>query len=163
MNPATSEGAGQEEGFPIPSWPVFFGLRVIREGVNGLLPVAQIGGHLVGARLLAKGGVPLGIAGASVAVDLTLEMLSQVVFTLLGVGLLAAGPGAVGMSSRMTGGILAVLALLTAIFVLASASACFACWKPPSSALHSGRTGRGCRIWPGCIWPWSRSTARRAG
>ena len=72
----------------VPAPAVFFGLRWIREGVNALLPVAQIGGEFVGARLMALKGVPLSTAGASVTVDLTLEMLSQVIFTLLGLGLL---------------------------------------------------------------------------
>ena len=69
----------------------FIGLRWIREAVNNLLPVAQIGGEFVGARLLRRGGVPLGVAGASVTVDLTMEMMSQIVFTLLGLALLVPG------------------------------------------------------------------------
>jgi putative membrane protein len=64
------------------------GLRWIREAVNNLLPVAQIGGEFVGARLLRRGGVPLAVAGASVTVDLTVEVMSQIVFTLLGLALL---------------------------------------------------------------------------
>jgi putative membrane protein len=72
----------------VPTPTAFFGLRWIREAVNALLPVAQIGGEFVGARLMALRGVPLRAAGASVTVDLTLEMLSQVAFTLLGLGLL---------------------------------------------------------------------------
>jgi putative membrane protein len=72
------------------SAPTFLGLRWIREGVNALLPVAQIGGEFVGARLMALRGVSLSAAGASVTVDLTLEMLSQVGFTLLGLALLLA-------------------------------------------------------------------------
>jgi putative membrane protein len=95
----------------------FFGLRWIREGVNGLLPVAQIGGHIVGARLLALAGVPLSTAGATVAVDLTMEMLSQAVFTLLGVGLLAAGAG--GLSTGTTTSILAAFGVLIIVFILA--------------------------------------------
>ena len=96
----------------------FFGLRWIREAVNGLLPVAQIGGHIVGARLLALAGVPLATAGATVAVDLTMEMLSQAVFTLLGVGLLAAGDGDGGLSTRTTTGVLAALCMLVIVFIL---------------------------------------------
>lgn len=106
-------------GSRTPSWRAFFGLRLIREGVNALLPVAQIGGHLVGARLLAQAGVPLSVAGAGVAADLTLEMLSQVVFTVLGVGLLAAGSQTAGLSGHMAGGVLAAIAILTAVFVVA--------------------------------------------
>jgi putative membrane protein len=78
---------------PPPALPLpnFIGVRWIREAVNNLLPVAQIGGEFVGARLLRQGGVPLGAAGASVTVDLTMEMMSQIIFTLLGIALLVPG------------------------------------------------------------------------
>jgi len=62
--------------------------RWIREAVNNLLFVAQIGGEFVGARLLHVTGVPLGARAASVTVDLTMEMASQVAFALLGLLLL---------------------------------------------------------------------------
>ena len=64
------------------------GLRWIREGVDNLLPVAQIGGEIVGARLLRRQGVPLAAASASVTVDFTVELLTQIAFTLIGVLLL---------------------------------------------------------------------------
>jgi putative membrane protein len=67
---------------------VFTGLRWIREGVNNLLPVAQIGGEVVGARLLRRHGVSLALGGASVTVDLTIEFLTQLIFTLIGLMLL---------------------------------------------------------------------------
>jgi len=73
---------------PAPRLLTFIGLRWIREAVNNLLPVAQIGGEFVGARLLRQVGVPLGASGASVTVDLTMEMMSQIIFTLLGLALL---------------------------------------------------------------------------
>lgn len=62
--------------------------RWIGESVNGLLPVLQIGGNLVKARVLAQRGVPGAEAGASVVVDVSLVMGTQVAFTLLGLGLL---------------------------------------------------------------------------
>jgi putative membrane protein len=76
---------------PAPSAPgliAFTGLRWIREGANNLLPVAQIGGEIIGARLLRHHGVSLGVGGASVTVDLTIEFLTQVFFTLIGLMLL---------------------------------------------------------------------------
>ncbi|MCI4678894.1 lysylphosphatidylglycerol synthase domain-containing protein [Rhodoblastus acidophilus] len=60
-------------------------LRWVRESVNNLLPVAQIGGDVLGARLLRNGGVPGGLASASVIGDLLAQTATQVVFTLLGV------------------------------------------------------------------------------
>jgi putative membrane protein len=101
-----------------PSPVAFWGLRLIREGVNALLPVAQIGGEFVGARLLALRGVPLSTAGAAVTVDLTLEMLSQVIFTIFGLGLLMLGPGMMGITHWVIGGIAAALGVLAA-FILA--------------------------------------------
>jgi glycosyltransferase 2 family protein len=60
-------------------------LRWVRESINNLLPVAQVGGDLLGARLLRNNGVPGGRASASVVVDLLAQTATQVVFTLLGV------------------------------------------------------------------------------
>jgi putative membrane protein len=66
----------------------YFWARWIREAVNALLPVAQVGGELVGARLLAHRGMPGSVAGAGVVVDLTAETITQFLFTLFGLGLL---------------------------------------------------------------------------
>ena len=73
---------------PGPNIAVFTGLRWIREAVNNLLPVAGVGGDVVRARLLALQGVSLKGASASAAVDLSVEMASQIVFALMGVGML---------------------------------------------------------------------------
>jgi putative membrane protein len=73
---------------PAPGLIAFTGLRWIREGINNLLPVAQIGGEVIGARLLRHHGVSLAVGGASVTVDLTIEFLTQVIFTLIGLMLL---------------------------------------------------------------------------
>lgn len=67
--------------------------RWIGEGVNTLLPALQVGGALVRTRLLIVRGVPGRIVGASVVVDLTLSTLTQLLFTLVGVGLLLAHHG----------------------------------------------------------------------
>jgi putative membrane protein len=68
-----------------------FLFRWIREGINSLLPVAQVGGVVMQARLLTLRGVAGDLAGASVVVDLTLEVAALFMFALLGVGLLTAG------------------------------------------------------------------------
>ena len=67
-------------------------LRFIREAVNALLPVAQVGGDVVRTRLLAQAGVPLAVGAASCTADLTLEMASQAAFTFIGIAALFAGP-----------------------------------------------------------------------
>ena len=73
-----------------PSLNVLVWIRWIREAIDGLLPVAQVGGELVGTRLLMMNAIPGTIAGASVVVDLTLAVLTQLLFTLMGLGLLLA-------------------------------------------------------------------------
>jgi putative membrane protein len=93
-------------------------LRWIREAVNALLPVAQIGGEVVGARLMCLGGVALNAAVAATAVDLTGEMVSQVAFTLCGVGLLAFGPYDPALA-RWVGGLTAIALVVIGAFVLA--------------------------------------------
>ncbi len=70
--------------------PVLLGLRWIREGVNTLLPVAAVGGDVLGGRLLTFFGVPAGVAGASIVVDLMAQVGTQFLFTLVGLGVLVA-------------------------------------------------------------------------
>ncbi|MGH7893798.1 MAG: sulfotransferase [Candidatus Binatia bacterium] len=62
--------------------------RWLGESINGLLPVMQVGGNVVKARLVAKRGVPGVEAGASVVVDVTLVSFTQVIFTLIGIAVL---------------------------------------------------------------------------
>lgn len=62
--------------------------RWIGESINDLLPVLQMGGNVVKAWLLANRGVRAGLAGASVVVDVTLVVFTQILFTLFGVSLL---------------------------------------------------------------------------
>ncbi len=62
--------------------------RWIGESVNGLLPVMQLGGSVAKARLLARRGVPGTAAAASVVVDVTLVVCTQMLFALGGLWLL---------------------------------------------------------------------------
>jgi len=71
-----------------PATSTFILARWVREAANDLLPVAQIGGQIIGARVLTHKNTRAGTAGASVVVDMTVEVLSQFLFTLIGVGLL---------------------------------------------------------------------------
>ena len=63
--------------------------RWIREATNVLLPVANIGGEVVGARVLTFWKVPGPIAIASVVADILLQTSAQTIFTLFGTLLLA--------------------------------------------------------------------------
>jgi putative membrane protein len=61
-----------------------FGFAAVREAVNRLLPVANVGGEIIGIRLLVLRGVPGPGAAASVIVETMLAMISQCLFVVLG-------------------------------------------------------------------------------
>ena len=64
-------------------------IRWIREAVNSMLPVAQIGGNIAAVRLLGQAGLPIARAGAGTILDITAEAASQAIFTVAGIALLA--------------------------------------------------------------------------
>ena len=97
-----------------PGLPGFMVLRWVREGVNNLLPVAQIGGEFVAARLLRRRGVPLPLAMAGTVADLTMEMVTQIAFTLLGLGLLLWLVGGGTVAHAVEGGLLTAAAVAAA-------------------------------------------------
>ena len=101
---------------PRPGFYEFIVLRWIREGVNNLLPVAQIGGEFVASRLMARRGVPLAPAIAGAVADLTMEMLTQIAFTLLGLFLLLHSVGDGGIANIVIGGLVAAAAV-AAVFL----------------------------------------------
>lgn len=81
------------DGAARPSLGRLFRVRWIADSINTLLPVARIGGEFVRARLLARegaGGANPGrisgaVAGASVMVDVTAGILTQFLFSVVGV------------------------------------------------------------------------------
>jgi putative membrane protein len=79
-------GAGLSRG-------AVFRARWVREGVNALLPVAQIGGQVAGAAVLVRRGVSPSLAAAGTILDLTLEAAAQLLFTLAGMGILLGRQG----------------------------------------------------------------------
>jgi len=63
----------------------------VREGIDRLLPVASIGGGIVGIRLLGWRGIALGAGAASVIAEVLLTLVALSAFSLIGVSLLAIG------------------------------------------------------------------------
>jgi putative membrane protein len=64
--------------------------RMVRESAAEVLPLSALGGVVIGARALATRGVDPILANASLAVDLAAEILAQIAFMALGLGLLVA-------------------------------------------------------------------------
>lgn len=84
--------------------------------VNWLLPVAQIGGDVLRARLAIKGGVPGRVAGSTILVDKTAMAASQVLYAVIGVALLLTlrEPGPVALAALLG---VVVLSVLIGLFV----------------------------------------------
>ena len=101
-----------------PGYQTFFRLRMVREGLNTLLPTAQVGGEFVAARLLAHSGFTPGQAAASVIVDLFLQAATQALFTVLGLGVLAWTGQAPALVREVAIGLLAFLPSLGGFFLV---------------------------------------------
>ena len=69
-----------------PSFATMLKLVWIRESINGLLPVARIGGEIVSFGLLRQAGVRPATAVASLVADMQLTLISQLVFALVAIG-----------------------------------------------------------------------------
>lgn len=111
-----------------PRTGVIVWIRWIRESINALLPVAQLGGDIASVRLVTQRGVP-GVEGAaSMVVDTTVGVGTQLIFILVGVGLLvlrSADGAALSAVWALASGVL-LLAVLIAAFVLAQHRGLFA-------------------------------------
>src|SRR4029077_14685931 len=83
-----------------------FLIACIREAINRLLPVANIGGELVGIQLLTRQGISGTTAASSVIVETLLNIVAQYLFLILGVACLLNVTGNV----RAMGGLLIALA-----------------------------------------------------
>jgi putative membrane protein len=75
--------------FHRPAFRTTLWARWIGESADTLLPVAQVGGDLLKGRLLVRSGLPGTLVGATIVVDITLTVVTQILFTLIGLGLLA--------------------------------------------------------------------------
>ena len=93
-------------------------VRWLRDSAGNLLAVVPALGEAVAARELVLHEVPLGIAVATTVVDLTMELTSQLLFTLLGVTLVLVERPEEAMGWWLAAG-LAVCALGVAGFMLA--------------------------------------------
>lgn len=92
--------------------------RWLRDGIGNVLPIFPAAGEVLAARELSLRGVAPGTAAGSTIVDMTAEMVSQLIFTLLGLGLLIWQRPDTDYIWRLSGG-LALATLLVAGFMIA--------------------------------------------
>ena len=70
-----------------------FFLHWLGESINNLLPTGRVGGDIVVARLAAMWGTPLRIATAAMIVDITIGIITKVIFIVASSILLVAATG----------------------------------------------------------------------
>jgi putative membrane protein len=90
----------------------------VREAANVLLPMAQVGGDVIGAGLLTLYAVPGSLAAASVIVDVLVQAATQLLFAITGLLMLLA-LGADAAVAGVTAIGLGIAVLLLAGFYLA--------------------------------------------
>jgi putative membrane protein len=118
-------GAGWQLLFPAKSHPALSAcvlVRFIREATNALLPLMQVGGDLIGARLIMFRGIAGPLAGASIIVDILIQAVTQFLFACLGVAVLVTLGASDGLA-RTIASALAVAAILLVGFYLAQRKA----------------------------------------
>jgi glycosyltransferase 2 family protein len=96
----------------------FFWAVWLREAVNGLLPVARVGGEVVSAQLLIRHGLRPVTAVTSLVVDMTVSLVSQFAFTLAGLALLVARGASGGMVRDVALGLVATVPLVAGLVLV---------------------------------------------
>ena len=76
----SGEGAGRA--------PVFIWGRLLREAAADVLPFSHVGSVLIAVRAAVLGGVPAAEASGGCVVDITFEIVAQLLYTLFGVAML---------------------------------------------------------------------------
>jgi len=112
----------------------------LRESVNGLLPVARIGGEIVAHRVVRRLVALREDAAASLVVDMGLSVLSQAGFALFGLALLFASGRTSTAASQLLWGIGAAVAL-GAAFVVAQRAGALGALTGTLNHLFAGRLG----------------------
>jgi putative membrane protein len=98
----------------------------VREAVNRLLPVANIGGEIVGIRMLCQAGGDATRVAASVVVEVLLTLISQLLFAALGVLLLLRLTGKVAQATDLFIGLALCLPLIAGLYMLMHRGSVFA-------------------------------------
>jgi putative membrane protein len=95
---------------------VFILGRIMREAASDVLPFSQIGGIVISARVAVLGGVSSATAFGSTLVDITVEIVAMLIYTLCGLALLARRLSGVAHSGQMAltlvGGIAIAIAVV---------------------------------------------------
>lgn len=105
-------GLGWAVLMPRAPYATFIWARIVRDAAGEVLPFSQIGGLVIGARAAILRGVGPVTAFASTIVDMTTEIMAQIVFILIGIALFRTGlpaATAAGVVFVLAGGLVFVV------------------------------------------------------
>lgn len=122
-----------------PPYPHLLAAQWIGRAVNTLLPVAQVGGEVVKARVICLWGADPVPSAASVVVDKTVQAVAAIVWGLMGVVLLAVVSKDDGLAGPLLGG-LGILGLCVGGFLLVQRAGLFGLFARLGRSI--GRTAR---------------------
>jgi glycosyltransferase 2 family protein len=148
---------------PVGRFGVFAFGRLMREAASDVLPFSQLGGFVIATRAVVLGGVSAAQAVGSGVFDLTGEIVSQMIYTLIGVALLIMRLGGANSHDHLIYSVLAglvVVAIMVVGFVFAQRRGLaplerLALRFAPAAAAHSAEFnrvveasyGRPARLW----------------
>ncbi len=110
--------------------------RQTRDSAGDILPFSQLGGIVIGARAVILRGVSPALAFASAITDVTTELMAQIVFVLLGIGLALAQLRASATTAPYVDG------LILGTLLLVPGIAAFVVLQRRGSALATRLAGR---------------------
>jgi len=120
--------------------PVLFWIAAVREACNRLLPVANIGGEIVGIRLVKWRGIDGAAATASVIIEVLLTLINQYLFTALGIVLLIVLTQQVNAFDSVLIALVASLPLPIGLFLLLRHGEVFSRMERVAEKIMGGRT-----------------------
>jgi putative membrane protein len=97
----------------------------VREAINRLLPVANIGGEIVGIRMLSRDGAEAAAVTASVVVEVLLTIISLLLFAVVGTLLLLHLTGRVDLVAQLLLGLALAVPVVAGLYLLIHRGAIF--------------------------------------
>jgi glycosyltransferase 2 family protein len=90
---------------------VFVWARMVRDAATEVLPFSQLGGIVFGARAAITNGIETAVAFASTVVDVTAELMAQIVFVAIGLGILSASAPPSSLAASLSSALQVALAV----------------------------------------------------
>lgn len=113
-------------------------LRWYREGADALLPAGAVVGQAAITRLMIRDGMPADLAAGTATIGISLEAISQMLFTILGLGMFLAIRGDADATGFLIG--IAVAGLMATALILVQ--------RPPALSILRELLHRLARRWP---------------